>query len=106
MKKYAVFSNYGPWDTDRVGFIMFADLDETQTPEEQLRSLIPALHADIQAGQHVEIESVLVITTENKQQMPESYWEMSLYCKPDFVLEGLAKFEEHWDMYIGLIEVV
>lgn len=106
MKKFAVFTNYGNWDTDSVdsvGFVGFAAVDPTDKTDAQIiEEIAKAVHPD--EFKDDEVFRIKVIPHEDEEEVWEEY-EVSMYVDPAFDLLGVIDRKHYSDMLIGLIEV-
>lgn len=100
MKKYAVFTNYGNWDADAMGFVGFIDAD----PSSALATAITTFHEEKLPTPLDANQIAVVVGQEEIEKVYEEY-ELSFYVDPDFTVFGIYKVSHYSDMIIGLIEV-
>lgn len=106
MKKFAVFTNYGNWDVDSIGFIGFVDVDNQASPSEVIASAVSAFHAD-QLTRPLDPTEVKLCEPhiEAISKVYEEY-EVNLYIDPDFTHFGICNVDKASDLLCGVIEVI
>lgn len=106
MKKFAVFTNYGNWDTDSIGFIGFADVEDNATPAEVIAAVIVTHHeADLTRPMDPTEVKLYETHIEAIAKVYEEYG-INMYVDPDFTYFGIYEVEGAMDLLCGVIEVI